>query len=82
MGDSGTNIITPLMPYFPLVLVFCQRWVKDFGIGSLTATMMPYAIGIMVTGMALTAGWVIFDLPVGPGAPVFIDVPEAAVSAE
>ena len=82
VGDSGTNIITPLMPYFPLVLVFCQRWVKDFGIGSLTATMMPYAIGIMVTGMALTAGWVIFDLPVGPGAPVFIDVPEAAVSAE
>jgi len=73
VGDSATNIITPLMPYFPLVLVFCQRWTKDFGIGSLTATMMPYAFGIIVVGMALTAGWVILDLPLGPGATVHIE---------
>ncbi|MFB0613678.1 AbgT family transporter [Aurantiacibacter poecillastricola] len=74
VGDSGTNIITPLMPYFPLVLVFCQRWVTSFGIGSLTATMMPYAAGIMTVGMALTAGWVIFDIPLGPGANVHSDL--------
>ena len=82
VGDSGTNIITPLMPYFPLVLVFCQRWTKEFGLGSLTATMMPYALGIMVTGMMLTAGWVILDLPLGPGAQVFMDVPAAVTIGE
>lgn len=77
VGDSGTNIITPLMPYFPLVLVFCQRWVKGFGLGSLAATMMPYAVGIMASGMALTVAWVVFNLPLGPDASVFIDVPTA-----
>ena len=74
VGDSGTNIITPLMPYFPLVLVFCQRWVGDYGIGSLVATMIPYCIGIMAAGTALTIGWVVLDLPLGPGASVFADI--------
>ena len=41
VGDSATNIITPLMVYFPLILIFCQRWQKDFGLGSLAATMLP-----------------------------------------
>src|SRR5690606_8482732 len=48
VGDSATNIITPLMDYFPLILIFCQRWQKDFGIGSLAATMLPYSIGLLV----------------------------------
>ena len=43
VGDSSTNIITPLMPYFPLVVVFCQRYVKSTGIGTLTAMMLPYS---------------------------------------
>ncbi len=44
VGDSSTNIITPLMPYFPLVVVYCQRYVKGTGIGTLTAMMLPYSI--------------------------------------
>ena len=44
VGDSSTNIITPLMPYFPLVVVYCQRYVKNTGIGTLTAMMLPYSI--------------------------------------
>ncbi|MBT8473166.1 MAG: AbgT family transporter, partial [Marinicaulis sp.] len=43
VGDSATNIITPLMVYFPLILTFCQRWKPEFGLGSLTATMIPYS---------------------------------------
>jgi aminobenzoyl-glutamate transport protein len=43
IGDSSTNIITPLMPYFPLIVVFCQRYVRGTGIGTLTALMLPYA---------------------------------------
>ena len=44
IGDSSSNIITPLMPYFPLVVVFCQRYVKKTGIGTLVSLMLPYAI--------------------------------------
>jgi len=79
MGDSYTNIMTPLMSYFPLVLVFCQRWDKSMGVGSLLALMLPYALCFMATGIAMTVGWVAFDLPLGPGAQVFYHVAAHAV---
>ncbi|RRQ52489.1 AbgT family transporter [Sphingorhabdus wooponensis] len=72
VGDGATNIITPLMVYFPLILVFCQRWVKDFGIGSLAATMLPYSIGLLLIGMALVGVWVAAEIPLGPSAPVYL----------
>ncbi len=53
VGDSSTNIITPLMPYFPLVVVYCQRYVKSTGIGTLAAMMLPYSLWFLVT-------WTIF----------------------
>ena len=55
VGDSSTNIITPLMPYFPLVVVFCQRYVKNTGIGTVTAMMLPYSVTFIVL-------WTIFLL--------------------
>jgi aminobenzoyl-glutamate transport protein len=70
MGDSVTNPITPLLVYFPLVLAFCQRWVPNFGIGSLIAAMLPYSIAFLVSGLLMTLAWVLLDLPVGPGATV------------
>ena len=48
IGDSTTNIITPLMPYFPLVVVFCQRYVRNAGIGTLVSMMLPYSIVFLV----------------------------------
>lgn len=77
VGDSATNIITPLMVYFPLILVFAQRWKKDFGIGSLTAMMLPYSLWIMITGLILTVSWVFLGLDLGPGAPVHYTLPGA-----
>jgi len=77
VGDGATNIITPLMVYFPLVLTFCQRWRTDFGLGSLTATMLPYSVWILIVGMAMTFGWVYLDLPLGPGAVVDYTLPQA-----
>jgi len=68
MGDSATNIITPLMFYFPLILVFCQRWKPEFGLGSLTAMMIPYSIWMLVIGLIMTMAWIGLDLPLGPGA--------------
>ena len=77
VGDSATNIITPLMVYFPLVLVFAQRWVPGFGLGSLTASMIPYSIWLLITGIALTFIWVTLGLPLGPGAEVGYTLPTA-----
>ncbi|MEM1148965.1 MAG: AbgT family transporter [Pseudomonadota bacterium] len=77
VGDGATNIITPLMVYFPLILVFAQRWQSDFGLGSLTAMMIPYSIWMLVTGLALTMAWVYFGLDLGPGAPVSFTLPSA-----
>ncbi|TGD73676.1 AbgT family transporter [Mangrovimicrobium sediminis] len=48
VGDSTTNIITPLMPYFPLVVVYCQRYIKAAGIGTVTAMMLPYSATFIV----------------------------------
>ena len=70
VGDSATNVITPLMVYFPLILIFAQRWQKDFGIGSLTAVMIPYSIWMLVTGVALVIFWIALGIPLGPGAPI------------
>jgi aminobenzoyl-glutamate transport protein len=70
MGDSFTNILTPLMSYFPLVLAFCCRWDRSMGVGSLLALMLPYGLAFMVSGVAMTAAWVFLDLPLGPGAAV------------
>ncbi len=55
VGDSVSNIITPLLPYFPLVVVFCQKYVKNTGIGTLVSMMLPYFFIFLVT-------WTIFLL--------------------
>ncbi|HUP64188.1 MAG TPA: AbgT family transporter [Thermoanaerobaculia bacterium] len=69
VGDSTTNIITPLMPYFPLVVVFCQRYVRNTGIGTLVSMMLPFSVVFMI-------GWTIFlviywllGIPLGLQAP-------------
>ena len=78
VGDGATNIITPLMVYFPLILIFAQRWQKDFGIGSLTAMMIPYSVWLLISGVILMVGWVFLGLDLGPGAPVSFSLPDAA----
>lgn len=48
LGDSSSNIVTPLMPYFPLVVVYCQRYVRGTGIGTLLSMMLPYSVCILL----------------------------------
>ncbi|WP_028115520.1 AbgT family transporter [Ferrimonas senticii] len=68
IGDSSTNIITPLMPYFPLVVVYCQKYVKNTGVGTLIAAMLPYSISLLLLWTAwLLIYWGI-GLPLGLGA--------------
>jgi aminobenzoyl-glutamate transport protein len=77
MGDSYTNIMTPLMSYFPLILSFARRWDAGFGVGSLLSLMLPYALCFMAAGILMTAGWVFLDLPLGPNATVHYTPPGA-----
>ncbi len=65
VGDSSTNIITPLMPYFPLVVVYCQRYVKSTGIGTLTALMLPYSISFLVLWTIFLLIYFAIGLPLG-----------------
>lgn len=65
IGDSSTNIITPLMPYFPLVVVFAQRYVKDAGIGTVTAMMLPYSVTFLVLWTAFLLVYWALGLPLG-----------------
>jgi aminobenzoyl-glutamate transport protein len=65
VGDSTTNIITPLMPYLPLVVVYCQRYVKDAGIGTVVSMMLPYSVVFLVLWtIALLLFWLL-GLPLG-----------------
>jgi aminobenzoyl-glutamate transport protein len=65
IGDSTTNIITPLMPYFPLIVVFCQRYVKSTGIGTLMALMVPYSLTFLVTWTVLLIVYWMLNIPLG-----------------
>lgn len=69
VGDSTTNIITPLMPYFPLVVVFCRRYVTSTGIGTLTSLMLPYSLTFLVAWTAFLAVYRLLGIPLGLQAP-------------
>ena len=68
VGDSSSNIITPLMPYFPLVVVYCQRYVKRTGIGTLTSIMLPYSVVFIVTWSAFLILYWTLGISLGLGA--------------
>ena len=65
VGDSSTNIITPLMPYFPLVVVYCQRYVKGTGIGTLAAMMLPYSLWFLATWTTFLLIYYAIGIPLG-----------------
>ncbi|MBU6378659.1 MAG: AbgT family transporter, partial [Gammaproteobacteria bacterium] len=68
VGDSSTNIITPLLPYFPLIVVFCRRYVQGTGIGTLVALMLPYSVTFIVCWTAFLLVFWGFEWPLGVGA--------------
>lgn len=69
VGDSTTNIITPLMPYFPLVVVFSQRYVKNTGIGTLISMMLPYSVVFLISWTAFLLAYWMLGIPLGLQAP-------------
>lgn len=76
IGDSVTNIISPMMSYFALIVAFMQRYDKKAGIGTIISTMLPYTIAFTVIWILLLVVWMIFGLPIGPDAPLDYVAPQ------
>ncbi len=72
IGDSVTNIISPMMSYFALIVAFIQRYDKQAGIGTVISTMLPYSIVFLIGWMILFGIWVALGLPIGPGSEIFM----------
>jgi len=72
VGDSVTNIITPLMAYFPLIITFARKYDADTGMGTIIATMLPYSVGFMIAWTVMMAIWIMTGLPLGPNAPLYL----------
>ena len=70
VGDSPINVLTPLMPYFALMVVFAARYQRDAGVGTVVALMIPYAIVLTVVWTAFFLLWYALGIPLGPGSPV------------
>ena len=71
IGDSYSNILTPLLPYFPLVIVFAQKYDKTAGIGTLISMMLPYAIAFMIARIPMFIIWILVGLPLGIEGPIY-----------
>lgn len=71
IGDSVTNIISPLLPYFPIILAFARKYRPDLGMGTLISLMLPYSIAFAIGWTLLFMAWFMLGWPIGPGAPLF-----------
>lgn len=72
VGDSVTNIISPMMSYFALVVAFMEKYDPRAGIGTVIATMLPYTFVFLAVWMILLSIWLLLGFPVGPGASLFL----------
>ncbi len=72
IGDSVTNPISPLFPYFPMLLAFARKYQKDIGIGNIISNMIPYSFAFFIAWTLLLVIFMVFNLPLGPGAGIYI----------
>jgi aminobenzoyl-glutamate transport protein len=71
VGDSVTNIISPMMSFFALIIVYFEKYDKKAGIGTLISTMLPYSVMFFIFWTGLMIIWILLDLPLGPGAGIY-----------
>jgi aminobenzoyl-glutamate transport protein len=74
VGDSVTNVIAPMMAYFAMIVAFMERYDKKAGIGTIIATMLPYTVAFLIVWLLLLIIWIVAELPIGPGAPLFYEL--------
>jgi aminobenzoyl-glutamate transport protein len=75
IGDSVTNIISPMMSFFALIIAFMQKYDSKAGIGTVIATMIPYSIAFLIIWTILLVSWILLGLPLGPGADLYYNTP-------
>jgi aminobenzoyl-glutamate transport protein len=68
IGDTFTNIITPLMPYMPLVIAFAQKYQPRIGLGTLMTLMLPYSVAFAIGWTIFLGLWLLLGIPLGPGS--------------
>ncbi|MDW7680376.1 MAG: AbgT family transporter [bacterium] len=73
IGDSITNIISPMMSFFALVIAFFQKYDEKAGIGTIISTMLPYSIVFFISWSLLLIVWILLGLPLGPGAGLYYE---------
>jgi aminobenzoyl-glutamate transport protein len=73
IGDSVTNLITPMMSYFALIVAFAQKYNEKYGIGTIISTMIPYTIIFTIFWTLLLVVWMWIGLPTGPDGPLFLN---------
>lgn len=73
IGDSCTNLMTPLMTYFSMIVVLAKKYDEDSGIGTLIATMLPYSVCFLLGWSVMLVLWMQLGLPLGPGAQMFLN---------
>ncbi len=71
VGDSVSNVISPMMSYFALIISMIQRYDKNAGLGTLISTMIPYTIVFFIIWSLLLVGWISLELPLGPGSRLY-----------
>ncbi|MFC1635723.1 AbgT family transporter [Planctomycetota bacterium] len=74
IGDSTTNLITPMMSYFALIVSFSQKYDEKNGIGTIIATMMPYSVFFLIFWILLLCIWMVIGVPLGPGGPLYLQL--------
>ncbi len=72
IGDSTTNIISPLFPYMPIVLGLAQEYDEEYGMGTIISVMLPYTLAMLIMWIVLAIIWISLNIPLGPGAKLFI----------
>lgn len=72
IGDSVTNVITPMMSYFALIVAFAQKYDETYGMGTIISTMLPYTFFLTIFWTLLLIVWMLIGLPLGPGGPLYL----------
>ncbi len=72
IGDSCTNPITPIYPYLPMIIGMASKYDKKAGMGTIISMMIPYSVAFLLSWIVLVILWVVLNLPLGPGATVFL----------
>lgn len=73
IGDSVTNLVTPMMSYFALIVTFAQKYDEKYGIGTIISTMIPYTFMLTIVWIILLVIWMLIGIPLGPDGPLYLE---------